>query len=152
MHYSWSSIFCRISRARRVVENAFGILSSRFRVLRSPLLQNYKNSLKTVKAAVTLHNYILQNCNSAKNYLDPEKLKTETEAGTLSPGFWEEEGNRLNLHSLGHLSGNRSGSKTAREQRDRLAQLMMTDGMAPWQFSRALRCQWTFESAINFPA
>ena len=55
----------------------------------------------------------------------------------LDPGRWEEEGRRLNLHNLGHLSGNRSGTKGARNQRDQLALMMMTDDLAPWQFDRA---------------
>ena len=57
----------------------------------------------------------------------------------LDPGRWEDEGRRLNLHNLGQLSGNRSGTKGARNQRDQLALMMMTDDLAPWQFERAFR-------------
>jgi len=121
------------------VENAFGILSSRFRVLRGPILQNYRNSVKTVKAVVTLHNYILQKCSSRQSYLNCENLKREKETGEITPGFWEAEGSRKNLQKLKHLSGNRSGTAAARSQRDALAQMMMTDELAPWQFQRALR-------------
>ncbi|KAH9632488.1 hypothetical protein HF086_017036 [Spodoptera exigua] len=38
----------RLSRARRVVENAFGILSSVFRVLRKPLLLEPEKATKVV--------------------------------------------------------------------------------------------------------
>ena len=54
-------------------------------------------------------------------------------------GSWEEDGQGSNLQCLGNLSGNRSGTKGARDQRDHLAKIMMADGLAPWQFSRALR-------------
>ena len=118
------------------MENTFGILSSRFRVLRSPLLQNFKNSVETVKATVTLHNYILKNCNQDGRYLNQSQLARDE---GLDSGRWEDDGRRLNLHSLGHLSGNRSGTKGARDQREMLAQMMMTDELAPWQFERAFR-------------
>ena len=121
------------------MENAFGILSSRFRVLRGPILQNYKNAVQTVKAVITLHNYILQKCPSRRSYLSQENLRREADSGELTPGFWEAEGSRRNLQKLDHLTGNRSGTSAARNQRDALAQIMMTDELAPWQFVRALR-------------
>lgn len=49
----------RLSRARRVVENAFGILSSVFRVLTPMLLQPKKASI-VVMACVYLHNFFVQ--------------------------------------------------------------------------------------------
>jgi len=45
----------RLSRARRVVENAFGILAARFGVFRRPML--VKAEL-IVKAATVLHNFL----------------------------------------------------------------------------------------------
>ena len=122
-----------------MVENAFGILASRFRVLRNPILQNYPNAIKTVKAAVVLHNYIIQN-KTESNYCNSVNLKRESDTGALTPGQWEQEGHIQNLSSLGRLAGNRSGTQDARSQRDRIANSFMTDQLAPWQFQRALRC------------
>lgn len=48
----------RLSRARRVVENAFGILSSRFRVLRRPLHLDLENVDAVVLACCALHNFL----------------------------------------------------------------------------------------------
>ena len=51
--YNW-----RHSRARRIVENTFGIMASRYRVLMKPILQSYQNGIKTVLACIALHNYM----------------------------------------------------------------------------------------------
>ncbi|GFR22764.1 DDE Tnp4 domain-containing protein [Trichonephila clavata] len=48
----------RLSRARRCVENAFGIMASRFGIFRKPLVSSLETSTFTVAAAVCLHNFI----------------------------------------------------------------------------------------------
>ena len=90
---------------------------------------------------VCLHNFIINNCNGDGSYLNPGQLRREAGNDGQELGRWEEDGRRLNLHNLGHLSGNRSGTKGARNQRDMLAHLMMTDDLAPWQFERAFRAK-----------
>lgn len=51
----------RLSRARRNVENAFGIISAVFRVLRKPLLLEPKKAELIVLTTVYLHNYLRSN-------------------------------------------------------------------------------------------
>lgn len=48
----------RLSRARRVVENVFGILSSRFRVYHSPINMNLEHIDSVVMATCALHNFL----------------------------------------------------------------------------------------------
>ena len=48
----------RLSRARRTVENAFGILASRFRCFHRPLMLTTKHVAAVVKAAVVIHNFL----------------------------------------------------------------------------------------------
>ena len=48
----------RLSRARRIVENAFGILAQRFRLYNRRLQLNVENVDKVVKASCVLHNYL----------------------------------------------------------------------------------------------
>lgn len=61
----------RLSRARRVVENAFGLLSVRFRVLRRPIELDPEKCTKIVLAICCLHNYLLSRKDS-NNYAPPE--------------------------------------------------------------------------------
>ena len=50
----------RLSRARRVVENAFGILLCKFQMFRSPiaLKTSYVHIIPVVLAAICLHNFL----------------------------------------------------------------------------------------------
>lgn len=50
----------RLSRARRVAENAFGILSKKWRVFQRPMQLEPENVVKVVKAACCLHNFLRQ--------------------------------------------------------------------------------------------
>jgi DDE superfamily endonuclease len=50
--------YYRLSRARRVVENAFGILVHRFEIFRSPLRIDIGEAKFTVLACVFLHNWL----------------------------------------------------------------------------------------------
>ncbi|XP_018312948.1 putative nuclease HARBI1, partial [Mycetomoellerius zeteki] len=50
----------RLSRARRVVESAFGILVAHWRIFRKPLIATVNNATLIVQAAIVLHNFILQ--------------------------------------------------------------------------------------------
>ena len=49
----------RLSRARRTIENVFGIYSSRLLVLRKPIIGDVKNVISITKAVVSLHNYLI---------------------------------------------------------------------------------------------
>lgn len=56
-----------LSRARVVVECAFGILAQKFRIFLRPFETDINNTVKVVKAAACLHNY-LQDMESAYVY------------------------------------------------------------------------------------
>lgn len=80
----------RLSRARSVVENAFGILSSVFRVLRKPLLLESKTAIKIVLATIHLHNYLRKQPHTRLLYTPTGSLDIETDE-ELRPGTWRNE-------------------------------------------------------------
>ena len=52
----------QLSRARRVVENAFGILSNRFRIFQSNIYLDLHRIDRVVLCCCILHNFLRRNC------------------------------------------------------------------------------------------
>lgn len=77
----------RCSRARRVVENAFGILASRFRCLHTCLQVTPVNAKKITKACVVLHNKLRDLRPNLGNEVDVEQPD-----GQIVPGAWRNAG------------------------------------------------------------
>nr|CAI5850163.1 unnamed protein product [Callosobruchus analis] len=79
----------RFSRARRIVENAFGIMASVFRVFRKPMQLKVDNVEKITKACVYLHNYLRKSKTSRSLYTPSGSFDNEDlENGTIIPGTW----------------------------------------------------------------
>ena len=101
----------RLSRARRVVENAFGILSNRFRCLLTTMQQDPNNVLRIAMACCVLHNLLLNRFpNLPTGMVDAENPLTHE----VCPGTWRDE---EALTGLQQLRGN-TGSKAAKHQRN----------------------------------
>lgn len=87
----------RLSRARRVVENVFGIMASIFRVFRKPMLLQPEKVEKVVLACVHLHNYLRKSSSSKNTYTPPGAFDSEQlDTGTIERGTWRKINNILN--------------------------------------------------------
>ncbi|KAJ8929357.1 hypothetical protein NQ314_017961 [Rhamnusium bicolor] len=64
-----------LSRSRCVVENTFGIMASRFKVLQTAINLNIKNIDTVVITCCVLHNFLRKMC--PRSYIAPEVLDRE---------------------------------------------------------------------------
>lgn len=74
----------RLSRARRVVENVFGILAARFRVLGKPIALYPSNAKKVTLAVCALHNFIMSRNRSRAIYAPRGTFDQENDDGTVT--------------------------------------------------------------------
>ncbi|CAH2006780.1 unnamed protein product [Acanthoscelides obtectus] len=74
----------RLSRARRVVENAFGLLANRFRILRKPIELCPEKVIKLASAICVLHNFLLER--NSRHVYAPQGTFDEEIDGVVTPG------------------------------------------------------------------
>ncbi|XP_064464108.1 uncharacterized protein LOC135375300 [Ornithodoros turicata] len=131
--YEQKAFNYRLSRARRLIENSFGILASRWRILRRPFKAKPENVESIIKACVVLHNFVLKTSPaSSMLYNPPGYTDYEDSMGNVREGAWRRDGSQLvSLHDLGGVGCH--SKRTAAEVRDRLALYFSTEGKVPWQ-------------------
>lgn len=119
----------RLSRARRVVENAFGIISSVFRVLQKPMLLEPEKAQVIVATIVHLHNYLRRNC---RNTYIPLGVVDNEINGELVQGSWRNE--QENMTSFLPLTKKPTKPAASFEEiRDELADYCYKEGAVQWQ-------------------
>ena len=76
----------RLSRARRIIENSFGILAARWRLFRRPIIADPDRAVIYSQAAIALHNYLRTTESSV--YCPAGFLDGEDGAGNAINGGW----------------------------------------------------------------
>lgn len=115
----------RLSRGRRVVENVFGILCNRFRVLLTPIYLPVEVVQNITLACCSLHNYISrENRNYLNGAIDIEDLNNRV----LIPASWR---NNSQLRSLDII--NARPSRNVIFNREIFQKYFNTVGAVNWQ-------------------
>lgn len=78
-------IIYRISRARRLVENAFGILANRWRIFRKPIHATPETAELAIKACLVIHNFL---GDKDKDYCPSNYRDDYDSSGRLIEGGW----------------------------------------------------------------
>lgn len=119
----------RLSRARRIIENVFGIMSARFRVLRKPIHLDAIKTNKVVLACCVLHNYLITT-NKAK-YAPPSAFDQYDDKGHLTtPADWRAEATMVPLANI----RDRNGSIDVKEIQKEFADYFIEEGDISWQY------------------
>lgn len=130
----------RLSRGRRTIENAFGILCARWQILNKNMKFSVNNLEEVVKALVCLHNYIMimeerlepfQHRYCAQKLIDRENADHE-----IIDGAWRDLRAGTLFENIRKMGGN-SGSNAAKAQRDVLCEYFVSNvgfRQAPWQY------------------
>jgi len=105
----------RLSRARRVVENAFGIMSSRFRVFSKPIALSPDKIESIVMATCCLHNFMLRNPLTAAQYMSDDMC------------------DKNELQPLGAQGGRRSSNEAIAVRERFCAYFNSAEGTVGWQ-------------------
>ena len=124
-----------LSRARRVVDNAFGILANRFRVFMTPIRLAPEKVENIVLACCSLHNFLSSHHTSRAIYAPQGSFDTEdSDSHAMTPGNWRQEQQPQGLISLERRSGNRH-TNAAKAMRDLCMYFNSDRGSVPWQSS-----------------
>ena len=138
----------RLSRARRIIENTFGILSARCRIFRKPIIAREEVVINITKAATALHNYLMhgRQFETANHYCPPTFVDYETPTG-LRQGEWRYEVKEYEgLAPLHRQLGSNNYSSNAKNVRELFRDYFNSPaGQVPWQFDIVTSTTNTFD-------
>ncbi|XP_071574589.1 uncharacterized protein [Temnothorax nylanderi] len=118
----------RLSRARRMIESAFGILVAKWRIYRRSIIASVSTAVKIVQATICLHNFIIQKENklplSERHYIGMLNEERAVINGALQE---VNDAGRTNAHA-----------RIASRSRDDFAAYFENSGAVPWQWEKGL--------------
>ena len=92
----------RLSRARRIIENSFGILATRWRIFCRPIIAKTDKAVLITKTACCLHNFLQTKEDDSRINLMVDRENN----GVITPGSWRREDRPSNLTPIGQTSSN----------------------------------------------
>lgn len=138
----------RLSRARRVIENTFGIAAARFRIFRRPIHARVDMVVRVTKAVVALHNYIMNGRSFRKSsrYCPVGFTDREGPGGRQLDGEWRNiVGNDEGLMDI-RRAGSNNYSRSAKRVREEFSNYFLSSaGQVPWQWHSAHTARSAFE-------
>ena len=118
----------RLSRARRIIENVFGIMSMRFRVLRTSINLEPSKVEKIILAIIALHNLLRRQ--STEDYLPQGSVDQDN----MTPGALDRGSSRSETSLVGlPRQGGTSSSEDSKKVRENFTAYFMNEGAVSWQ-------------------
>ena len=128
----------RLSRARRMIENTFGILVSRWRIFRCPITTYVETTEEIVKACPCLHNWLIVDDPSTPGPDDRYVTAgivdiVNDENFIIQEGSWKADG--LGIFEDINRLGRNDFSRNANVVRNSFCEDFNTSGAVMWQYS-----------------
>lgn len=122
----------RLSRARRTVENAFGVLTSKFRIFRTEIDAKIDTIKFMTLAACVLHNFLRQ---SGTDYIEAGLCDTEdVNSRTFVEGSWRSDHVPIPLQNRGGRDSN-----VGVAVREKFKHFFNNSGAVSWQTAILMR-------------
>lgn len=119
----------RLSRARRLIENAFGIMVSMWRIFRKPIIADVAIVENIIGACVCLHNWLRQ---EQPDIIPSGLVDVQQQNGTIIPGSWRREESTLQ----NFMPNVYNASIDAKKIRNTFADYFVTEGSVPFQLNK----------------
>ena len=139
----------RLSRARRTIENAFGILCARSRIFYTSIRAKVENVENFVLACLSLHNYLRLTDNAS--YYPSGFTDSYDDTGNLQEGKWRTlaVGNE-GMPPISRVKGSRY-SNNALEMRNSLYGFLNSEeGSVSWQEEYVTRTAYVKKRKVTF--
>ncbi|XP_062515124.1 uncharacterized protein LOC134190672 [Corticium candelabrum] len=131
----------RLSRARRIIENSFGILTARWQLFRKPIVAQPEHVVTFTKAAIALHNFL--RITEFTVYCPVGFSDAEDSVGNVVEGSWRAEVRAEGgLERVEQVGSNRFSQSSA-EVRDCFSNYFMSpQGQVDWQYHHIHRTSY----------
>uniref|UniRef100_A0A1X7V873 DDE Tnp4 domain-containing protein n=1 Tax=Amphimedon queenslandica TaxID=400682 RepID=A0A1X7V873_AMPQE len=134
----------RLSRARRVIENTFGILASRWRIFRQPIIAQPHRVEVYTKACIALHNYL--QTTELSLYCPSGFVDGEDGSTNIVNGSWRDDGTSPGFTSVHQVSSNsyasfKSSSSDLCHSLTLLGRCLCIDYVDPREIALLLACR-----------
>ena len=126
----------RLSRARGIIENTFGILRARWRVFKGPISASVDTVELIVQATVCLHNYLRQT--ETALYCPSGFVDSMNQTGNIKPGEWRSvvsDSDTGALVGLNRVRGSRYTANAIQIQEALPDYFNSEKGEVPWQWA-----------------
>ena len=126
----------QLSRARRVIENTFGIMTTQWRIFRTPIKGNISLIKYIMLGAVCLQNFLQyaeEDLAEDERPYCPTNLVHRLEDGEEFEGLWRRD---FRMDAFEPNSAIRRENLSAILIRDEFKKYFMNEGQVPWQQKR----------------
>ena len=134
----------RLSRARRTIENAFGILAARWRIFHTPMRANIENAENYTLTCLTLHNYLRLTENAL--YCPSGLVDSVDDTGRIKEGDWRSvvpsSSTHFGITNISNVRGSRYSDEAVNMRDALMNYLNSEEGAVPWQTEHIRRTSY----------